>query len=75
MRLREAKKLVAAHLANHIADMSEPLALEHAETLEDHDRVRRACFEFAEELYRRAGMDSRADEIDERQLSIYDLEG
>lgn len=70
MRKREAKRIVAIHLADHVFDVAHILSLDYEDG--DAERVKEACYEFAEELYRRAGMEKRADEVDERQLSIYD---
>ena len=74
MNRRQAKRLVAAQLG----DYAFLLGKQPRSDLDTYDLVRfRECaFEFAEELYRRAGLDREARQVDERQLSIYDaLEG
>ena len=73
MRRREAKRIVAAHLAHHAFDVAHALAGEYPG--DDAERIKESCYEFAEELYRRAGLDQQAQQVDERQLSIYDVLG
>jgi hypothetical protein len=68
---REAKKQVCAVIAANTFDAAESLALLHSDE-PDRERIREASYELSAELYRRAGLERAATEVDERQLSIYD---
>jgi hypothetical protein len=71
---REAKKAACANAAANIFDAVESLAATWTDE-RDRDRIREASYELSAELYRRAGLESDAARVDERQLSIYDVEG
>lgn len=70
MNRRTAKRQIAARLADAAFSVAEKGI--HGEAGNDAERLREAAYEFAEELYRRAGLDKEAQKVDERQMSIYD---
>lgn len=70
MNRREAKRQIAARLADAAFGVAENGI--HGEAGDDAERLREAAYDFAEELYRRAGLDREARHVDERQMSIYD---
>lgn len=71
MNRREAKRQVCLQIGREIFERVEQISGGDADT----DRIREASYDLAAELLRRGGAEREAQKVDERQMSIFEVEG